>query len=140
MTNRPLLNIVKDQDPLILEKCTTVRSACAAMHERRCGSVLVVDDQRRLCGIFTGRDAVRLLAGAPTAAACELSAAMTPSPVTISPKSRAVDALRLMSDGGFRHLPVVDGDRIFGIVSRSDFLGTEIERLDEDEYLAQTIW
>lgn len=140
MTNRPLMTIVKDQNPLILNHTEPVRAACTAMCQARAGSVLVVDDHHRLCGIFTGRDAVRLLATAAGNMNLALSAAMTPSPVTISPKARAIDALRLMSDGGFRHLPVVDGSRIWGIVSRSDFLGAEIEHLDEDEHLAQCIW
>jgi CBS domain-containing protein len=134
------MTIVKDQNPLILNATTPIRAACAAMCRRRAGSVLVVDDEHRLCGIFTGRDAVRVLANTPGDAETLLSAAMTASPVTISPKARAIDALRLMSDGGFRHLPVVDDGRIWGIVSRSDFLGSEIERIDEDEHLAQCIW
>ncbi len=140
MTNRPLMTIVKDQNPLVLDATASVRAACAAMCRCRAGSVLVVDDQHRLCGIFTGRDAVRVLADSSGEANVLLSAAMTACPVTIGPKARAIDALRLMSDGGFRHLPVVDDGRIWGIVSRSDFLGSEIERLDEDEHLAQCIW
>ena len=140
MTNRPLMTIVKDQNPLILNATASVRAACAEMCKCRAGSVLVVDDQQRLCGIFTGRDAVRVLANSPGEGDSPLSACMTAGPVTIGPKSRAIDALRLMSDGGFRHLPVVDNGRIWGIVSRSDFLGAEIERLDEDEHLAQCIW
>ena len=57
-----------------------------------------------------------------------MAQAMTPNPITIAPDNRAVDALR-ESDRGFRHLPVVENGRIFGVVSRSDFLGTEIDRL-----------
>jgi CBS domain-containing protein len=134
------MTIVKNQNPLILKATATVRAACAEMCRHRAGSVLVVDDQQRLCGIFTGRDAVRVLANSPGEDDIQLSGCMTAEPVTIDPKARAIDALRLMSDGGFRHLPVVDNGRIWGIVSRSDFLGSEIERLDEDEHLAQCIW
>jgi CBS domain-containing protein len=140
MTNRSLMTIVKDQNPLILNANSSVRAACAEMCRCRTGSVLVVDDQQRLCGIFTGRDAVRVMANHPAEGEILLSDCMTAEPVTIGPKARAIDALRLMSDGGFRHLPVVDNGRIWGIVSRSDFLGSEIERLDEDEHLAQCIW
>jgi CBS domain-containing protein len=140
MTNRPVMNIIRDQNPLILSASASVATACAAMCQCRAGSVLVIDDHHRLCGIFTGRDAVRVIASSEGKPDLPLSAAMTPSPVTIGPKARAIDALRLMSDGGFRHIPVVDGTRIWGIVSRGDFLGSEIERLDEDEHLAQCIW
>jgi CBS domain-containing protein len=141
MTNRSLLTIVKDQHPLILDHMQTIQCACLAMCQRRTGSVLVVDDHDRLCGIFTGRDALRVLAsGTGDGCSLPLSAAMTRAPVTIEPTARAIDALRVMSDGGFRHVPVVEGGRIWGIVSRTDFLGTEIERLDEEEQLAQCIW
>ena len=46
-----------------------------------------------------------------------------------------VPALRTMSDGGFRHLPVVENGRIWGIVSRGDFRGLEIDQLDEEDHL-----
>jgi CBS domain-containing protein len=109
------------------------------MRERRAGSVLVIDDQQRLSGIFTGRDAVRTLAEGNDAAVTTLAKAMTPGPVTITPESRAIDALRAMSDGGFRHLPVVEKGRIWGIVSRGDFKGMEIDQLDEEDHLWECI-
>lgn len=140
MTNRPLVSILKDQDPLILRRTQSVQEACVAMCSRRAGSVLVTDEQDRLCGIFTGRDAIRALASKPSAVDTPLMAVMTPNPITVGPSARAIDALRIMCDGGFRHVPVLDGKRICGVVSRGDFLGAEIDRLDEDEHLAECIW
>ena len=84
-------------------------------------------------------DAVRTLAEGKDAAVTPLAQAMTLNPVTITPESRAIDALRAMSDGGFRHLPVVEEGRIWGIVSRGDFTGTEIDRLDEETHLWECI-
>ncbi len=139
MINRRLAYIVKDQNPLVLPDSATVKHACKSMCERRAGSVLVVDDHQRLIGIFTGRDAVRTLAQGKGAARMTLGKAMTPNPVTVTPDHRAIDALRAMSDGGFRHVPVVEGGRIWGVVSRGDFKGTEIDRLDEEEQLAECI-
>jgi CBS domain-containing protein len=110
------------------------------MCERRIGSVLVTDEHRHLRGIFTGRDAVRVLSEGRDASKTLLNQVMTPDPVTIGPRSRAIDALRAMSDGGFRHVPVLDGDRIWGVVSRSDFSGAEIEQLEEEVHLAEVIW
>lgn len=130
---------MKDQKPLVLGTQDTVQQACRHMGQRRAGSVLVVDEQQRLCGIFTGRDAVRLLSQGKDPAEVKLAQAMTPNPVTITPESRAIDALRTMSDGGFRHVPVVENGRIWGIVSRGDFKGTEIDRLDEEEHLWECI-
>ena len=114
----------------------TVQRACQLMSERRCGSVLVVDKQKRLTGIFTGRDTVRLLADGKDVAEKSLGLAMKRDPVTITLKSHAIDALRAMSDGGFRHLPVVENGKIYGVVSRGDFTGVEIDRLNEEGHLA----
>lgn len=134
MTNRKLAEIVKDQKPLMLAAHETVQKACRCMWEHRIGSVLVIDDQQRLNGIFTGRDAVRALAEGKDAARTPLAQAMTPNPITITPESRAIDALRAMRDGGFRHLPVVEDGRILGIVSRGDFMGMELDRLEEQSH------
>lgn len=134
-----LADIVKDQKPLALTGNATVQEACRCMWERRAGSVLVVDGEKRLIGIFTGRDAVRTLAEGKDAAKAILAHAMTPDPVTVAPDCRAVDALREMSNRGFRHLPVVESGRIWGVVSRGDFKGMEIDRLDEDDHLSECI-
>jgi CBS domain-containing protein len=104
MTHRKLAYIVKDQEPLVLSAHETVQRACQCMKQRRAGSVLVVDEQQRLRGIFAGRDAVRALAEGKDPAATILAHVMTPNPITITPNSLAIEALRKMNDGGFRHL------------------------------------
>ena len=78
MTNRKVAYIVKDHKPLVLTAHETVQHACLCMRERRAGSVLVIDEQQRLSGIFTGRDAVRMLAEGKDAAVTTLAQAMTP--------------------------------------------------------------
>ena len=126
--------ILKDQRPTVLALTETVQNACRCMCERKIGSVLVTDEQQHLRGIFTGRDAVRALSEGRDASKTLLSQVMTPDPVTIEPGSRA------MNDGGFRHVPVLNGDRIWGVVSRGDFSGAEIERLEEEIHLSEVIW
>jgi CBS domain-containing protein len=139
MTNRTLAYIVKDQKPLIVGEQEPIQEACRQMWKRRCGSALVVDKERRLTGIFTGRDAVRSVADNDQSKRLIMRDVMTPNPVTITPEHRAIDALRSMSDGGFRHLPVIENEEIWGVVSRGDFKGMEIDRLDEEEHLWETI-
>ena len=139
MTNRKIENIVKGQKLQILAENATVQQACRCMCECGAGSVLVVDDQQRLTGIFTGRDAVRTLAQGKKAEVTTLSQAMTPNPVTISPDSRAIDALRKMNELGFRHLPVVESGKIVGIVTRGAFKGMEIDQLDTEIHLWECI-
>jgi CBS domain-containing protein len=132
MQDRTMGEIVRDQRPLSMGPDATVQEACAAMHQRRVGAVLVVEDGDRLAGIFTGRDAVRMLAERRDARTTRLRDVMTRGPVTLPPEGHAMDALRLLSDCGFRHLPVCREGRVVGIVSRYDFRAREHGRLDEE--------
>jgi signal-transduction protein with cAMP-binding, CBS, and nucleotidyltransferase domain len=96
---------------------------------------------RRLVGIFTGRDAVhRVLAEEKSAASTTLAEVMTPDPDTMPPSQMAIEALRLMEDGRYRHLPIDEDDKVVGIVSRFDFSGIELDRLDEETGLWERIW
>lgn len=135
MTNRKLALIVEDQNPLVLRSAETIRKACQCMWERRVGAVLVAEDGKTLIGIFTGRDAVRALAEGLDPAATRLSEVMTAEPTTIEPDATAIEALRLMSDGGFRHLPIVEAGAIVGIVSRGDFKGLELDHFEDETSL-----
>ena len=130
---RRMSEIVRNQKPLILPPTATVKHACEVMRERRIGAVLVADENHRLVGIFTGRDAVcRMVAEGRNPAATTLKEVMTHSPDTMPPGKTAIEALRMMQDGGYRHLPVVDNGKIVGIVSKGDFRGVEQDRLDEE--------
>jgi len=95
-------------------------------------------EEGRLAGILTGRDVVRAIAegqdpGTP------LAMVMTPDPDTIAGECTAIEALRMMSDGGYRHLPIVDDGTIVGVVSRGDFKGLELDRLEEETCLWERI-
>jgi CBS domain-containing protein len=132
---RRLADIVCNQNPLTLPQTETVRTACTRMKERRAGSVLVTDEAGRLVGIFTGRDAVSKVLAAGKDASATLGEVMTPKPVSMPSQKTAIDALRLMWDGGFRHVPLVDAGKIMGVVSKGDFQGDEQTWLDEERAL-----
>jgi CBS domain-containing protein len=57
---------------------------------------------------------------------------MTRNPMTMPPGKTAIEALRLMEDGRYRHIPIVDDGKVVGIVSRFDFSGRELDRLEEE--------
>ena len=133
MANRKLGEIVRRQNPATLPVTATVQDACRLMRDRRIGAILVTETDGRLAGLFTGRDAVgRVVAEALDPATVTLGAVMTVQPDTLKPHAHAIDALRMMQDGGYRHLPVLDGMKIVGIVSYGDFNGLERARLDEE--------
>jgi CBS domain-containing protein len=139
MTNRRMDEIIRHQHPVTMPTTASVRDACAKMHEHRIGAVLVTDAKGGLAGIFTGRDLVRIVADGQDAGTITLHSAMTSKPHTMPPGHHAIDALRVMRDGGFRHIPVVEDGNIKGIVSRGDFRGLEHDRLDIETGYWETI-
>lgn len=133
--NREMAEIIRNQKPLMLNPATTIQEACRRMYGRKIGAVLVTNEKGALVGIFTGRDAVRLLARGRDPTVTTLKDVMTKKPATMKPRGTAIEALRLMRDGGFRHVPVVDDGTVIGIVSRGDFRGLEHDKMDEESGL-----
>ena len=122
MKDRPLIEVAPHRDAICLPAQATVRDACARMREGGASAVLVTDAEGQLLGIFTGRDAVcRMLAEGRDAGTTTLDAVMTRKVASLGPRDRAIDALHLMHDGGFRHVPVLDAGRVRALVLRSDF-------------------
>jgi CBS domain-containing protein len=136
---RVVPDVVSNQQLLELPPTATVRGAALAMRERHVGAVLVTTDGH-LNGIFTERDMVnRVVADSRDPDQTTLADVMTANPDTIAPTTTAIDALRLMNDGGYRHLPIVENGRVVGIVSRRDFHGDEKARLDDESDLWKKI-
>ncbi len=131
MKPRIVRDIIEEgRDLLELPAGASVRDAAQAMRDWDVGAVLVTENGR-LAGIFTERDLVnRVIACDRDPTSTPLSEVMTRDPDTISPKAAALEALRLMEDGGYRHVPVVAEGRLVGIVSGRDFLGSEKDRLE----------
>jgi len=98
---------------------TTVGEAVALMAQHRIGSTLVMEGTR-LVGIFTERDTVRAISQSHDAPAHEVSSWMTPDPLTAKPEDSVDSALKTMLDNNFRHLPVMEGGEVVGIVSIRD--------------------
>src|ERR1700744_2484852 len=99
--NRAMAEIIRNQVPLTMPTGTTVQEACRQMDTRKVGAVLVTNDRGALLGIFTGRDAVRLLGRGKDGHTTLLRDVMTRKPETMKPRATAIEALRLMRDGGF---------------------------------------
>jgi CBS domain-containing protein len=137
---RKMSDLVRLQDPLMLPPDASVREAALKMRQRNLGAVLVAEGDARLVGIFTGRDAVsRVIAEGLDPAATTLAQVMTYNPETMTPRNTVIEALRLMHDACCRHLPIVDGGRLVGIVSSGDFRGAEQDRLDEETGLWERV-
>ena len=140
MLNRPVTDLIRKQVLLTLPPHATIREASQRMRDRRVGSVLVTEERGHLVGIFTERDAVcRVLAEGRDADQTTLAKVMTTEVATVSPHATALEALRLMQDGRFRHVRILSGGRLVGIVSYTDFRGQEHARLEHETELFETI-
>lgn len=97
------------------------------LSERRIGAALVLDAGRRIMGVVSERDIVRSLAshGAGT---LEMTAEqlMTCPVQTATPATTVAEAMGMMTEGRFRHIPVMEGDRLAGIVSIGDVVKARI--------------
>jgi CBS domain-containing protein len=103
--------------PLCLRPDQPVAAAVALMRQHRVGCVLVCQ-AGGLVGIFTERDLMRRVLAAGAALDLPLERFMTPNPVVVEPSESIAAALRRMEEGGYRHLPVVDGPgRPLGVIS-----------------------
>ena len=109
------------------------------MRDRRVGAVLVTKKDYRLLGISPDVTRSAVLAEGKSASRTKLFEVMTCDPTTISAGKTAIEALRLMEDGRYRHLPIVEDGKVVGIVSRFDFSGLEGDRLDEETGLWERI-
>jgi CBS domain-containing protein len=129
-----LSDLIHETNLPTLSPGTTVKRACEEMRDHCTTAALVVhQDDGYLLGIFTGRDAIwRVLAAGRDAAEVTLGDVMTANPTSITPYNTAIDALRLIWDGGFRHLPVTDKGKPIGILMRRDFKGEDLIRLEAE--------
>src|SRR4051794_19388881 len=117
MARRPVREIIARDQPLVGRVDDTVQTAAEEMAEHCCGSILVCDGGK-LRGIFTEGDLlVRVVAVGRDPASTTLNEVMTPDPDTIEGSEPVVEAVRRMDECGYRHLPVVKGNRLLGVIA-----------------------
>ncbi len=122
----------KGGDVIQIRPGDSVLYAVQLLAERRIGCVPVVDDGR-VVGIFSERDLVYRV-GAEGAAVLDLpvSAVMTSPAITISADTPVIHGLSLMTKRRIRHLPVVVGDELVGLVSIGDLVKYRIDRIESE--------
>ncbi len=121
-----------------IEPGSTVADAAQLLSAKRIGAVIVSEDGRHVTGILSERDIVRELGR--RGAGCltdKVDTLMTRKVVTCALSDRTNDVLQKMTDGRFRHMPVMDGDQMVGVISIGDVvkvrlseLATEVDALE----------
>ncbi|NBC32909.1 MAG: CBS domain-containing protein [Alphaproteobacteria bacterium] len=118
--DRPIKDITDAQTLITLGPETSVRHAAAVMLEAGIGAVPVVENGK-LTGIFSERDVMnRVVAKGLDTDTTIIGDVMTWTPITIGSHLSMTGALHMMQEAGIRHLPVVDGEIVVGILSARD--------------------
>jgi citrate synthase len=107
--------------PVSATPSETLEQAATRMRDHGVGSVLVLDGER-LAGILTERDLVRAGAAGSDPARASVAEWMTADPDSVGPDVEVIDAWRSLAEHGYRHIPVVDGDVVRGVVSIRDLV------------------
>lgn len=116
----------------------TLAEAAARMWNAQTGSLLVMDGDD-LLGIVTERDLLRAVANGQDPGTVPLKDVMRTDVITAGPQTTLKEAANIMATKWIRHLPIVEGSKVVGIVSQRDLTGVLAEALHEPERLHQLI-
>jgi CBS domain-containing protein len=118
---------------ITLKPADSVRSATEILAKHRIGAVIVSRDGEIVDGILSERDIVRAL-GTKGAAILELEARdlMTATVIGCHPEDTAISVLERMTDGRFRHMPVIEGNRMIGVISIGDVVKARIAEIQTE--------
>ena len=107
---------------------TTALDAAGLMNDRRIGAVCVVEGEK-LVGVFTERDLLtRVVSAKRDPGATKVGEVMTPSVITCGLRGTIEDCITVMSYKRVRHLPVVEDDKLVGIVSTGDLMAVQVDK------------
>ncbi len=116
----------------------TLVDAAVKMWKQQTGSLLVVEEDS-LVGIITERDILKAVANGVRLDETRISEVMTKDVVTVGPGTSLREAAKVMADRWIRHLPVLDGGKLVGVLSQRDLAGVLAGALNEPEALQQLV-
>ncbi|MDQ1520425.1 MAG: citrate synthase [Actinomycetota bacterium] len=121
-TNERTVGDIMSRPVVTVRPADTVAVAAKRMQDRHVGSVVVTDAEERAIGILTERDMIRIGAAGSDASTAKVSEWMTSEPDTVPSTVPAREAFASIAERGYRHIPVVDDNRLVGIVSMRDLM------------------
>ena len=133
MQRKIIPDIVGRTDVATVGPETSVSDGAALMRSKKIAALIISNDTGGIAGIVTERDLVfRVLAERKEGSALSLGDVMTADPDTLAPDDRAGDALAIMQDKHYRHLPVVDDGKCVAVVSIRDLFAAVQSTLEEN--------
>ena len=133
MTVKAILSI-KGSEVFTIEPTTNLAAAAKLLGERKIGALVVTGPDRRIIGIVSERDIVQELATHGTASLeLPLTDVMTRKVMTCSASDTISSVMEKMTQGRFRHLPVVEQGRLAGIVSIGDVVKHRLQEMEHEQ-------
>ncbi len=129
MTERTVFQSIAQRHVVSVTPTSSVFTAATVMTRANCGSVLIIDNSSTLLGIVTERDLMtRVLAKSLDPNSTTVAEIMTHSPHCVAPETKVADAVLIMIERGFRHLPIVtQANKILGVFSVRDAMPQELQ-------------
>jgi CBS domain-containing protein len=132
MTVKAILSS-KRGDVITIEPTATLEAAIKVLTDNRIGALVVAGPDKRVAGIISERDIVNALGGRGSSVLSEpVGQVMTRKVVTCGEADTVVSIMGRMTDGKFRHVPVVDRGRLIGIVSIGDVVKHRLEEMERE--------
>jgi CBS domain-containing protein len=123
----------KGRNVISIEPNASLESAVKTLAEHRIGALLVLGPDRRVVGILSERDVVRALAERGAGVLAQpLAQVMTRRVVTCSPSDSVDVLMERMTTGKFRHLPVIEQERVIGIISIGDVVKHRLQEIEQE--------
>ena len=123
----------KGSNVISIEPTATLETAVATLAQHRIGALLVLGPDRRMIGILSECDIVRVLAERGAGVLAQpLSQVMTRKVVTCSPSDTVGVLMERMTTGKFRHVPVIDQDQVVGVVSIGDVVKHRLHEMERE--------
>lgn len=135
-----IAHVLQDKGGVVhtLSAEATLREAAEELHKRKVGALVVMNDGSVVIGVFSERDVVRELArGGVEALEARVATAMSRTVVFATPSETVDEGLARMTDRRIRHLPVLDGDVLIGIVSIGDLVKHRIAAAEAESAAMQ---
>jgi CBS domain-containing protein len=124
---------VKGSNVVSIEPTATLETAVRTLAQHKIGALLVLGPDRRIIGILSERDIVRVLAEQGASALTQpLAQVMTRKVFTCSPSETIAVIMERMTAGKFRHVPVLDQDQVVGVVSIGDVVKYRLQEMEHE--------
>lgn len=123
----------KDQKIITISRTKTLQDVCNILAENRIGAIIVCSDSGTVEGIISERDVVKAIGQSGSKILVQnVEQHMTPNPITCSALETINQIMAKMTNGRFRHMPVMEGEKLVAVISIGDIVKARMEAMEQE--------